>query len=136
MMIKGLKQGRDIKRPMPVTPAELNFGRIPEGWYIGRDFLVDKVVYDHKNGCCRKLPILIVTNEVIDYDSATVRINYSGQCACGGWCTSGQRTAQEALDQYDRMTYREMHHLPSEYDSALVRGKLDMATVREEVLLR
>ena len=128
----GIIEMADIKE---VTPEQINRGEIPPGWNVDLwRYRVEGVVYGHKNGCCKRLPILITANVVPPYNGEPARHNYSGQCACGGWCTSGQRTAQEALDQYDRMTYRQMHKLPSEYDSALIRGELDMETVRREVV--
>lgn len=95
---------RDIKSDRLVTPEDLNRGHVPQGWYVGRMYKVHRIVYDHLNGCCRSLPILVTTNTVLEGEK--LRLNYSAQCACGGWCTTGMWTAQGALDEYDRMTRR------------------------------
>lgn len=53
-----------------------------------------------KNGCCRDLPVLLTANWIKE-DS---RWNYSCQCACDGWCTTGCKTPEEAIDHYRRMS--------------------------------
>lgn len=129
----GLIRMSDIKE---TTAADIARGNLPDGWDVDlMRYRVERVVYGHKNGCCAKLPILITVNEVPARNGESARLNYSAQCACGGWCTSGQRTPQAALDQYDRMTYRKIHNLPGEYDSAITRGYLDMNVVRAEVAM-
>lgn len=64
---------------------------------VSDSFHVIGVVNDF-NGCCQDRPILITGNKVDNH------INYSCQCACGMWCTSGHRTASEAFKEYERMT--------------------------------
>lgn len=51
------------------------------------------------NGCCRNRPVLITANK-----RTNGTLNYSCQCACGGWVTTGCDTASEALQHYERMT--------------------------------
>ena len=51
------------------------------------------------NGCCKDQPVIITANKRSDGS-----INYSAQCACGMWCTTGVNTASEALQRYERMT--------------------------------
>lgn len=48
-----------------------------------------------KNGCCSDRPVAITasTSGVI-----------SAQCACGGWCTNGHKTATAALLEYRHMS--------------------------------
>lgn len=52
-----------------------------------------------RNGCCKNRPVIITENEL-----ANGKKNYSAQCACGGWCTTGCKTASDALQHYERMT--------------------------------
>lgn len=52
-----------------------------------------------RNGCCRKEPVLITTNE-----KPGGGVNFSGQCACGGWCTNGHDTPEACVMEYQRMT--------------------------------
>jgi len=52
-----------------------------------------------ENGCCRNRPVLITANK-----RTNGTLNYSCQCACGLWCTTGCDTASEALQHYERMT--------------------------------
>ena len=66
---------------------------------ISSVFSVIGIVND-LNGCCTDRPILITGNKIDN------RINYSCQCACGMWCTSGHMTASEALKEYEEMTNR------------------------------
>lgn len=47
-----------------------------------------------KNGCCPELPALLTISR------ANV---YSVQCTCGGWCTSGFKNPDDAIDQWRRM---------------------------------
>lgn len=64
---------------------------------ISSPYRVMGIVNDN-NGCCEDRPILITGNKIHNH------INYSCQCACGMWCTSGHRTASEALREYEVMT--------------------------------
>lgn len=52
-----------------------------------------------KNGCCKNRPVLITANR-----TTSGRLNFSCQCACGLWCTSGARSASGALQQWERMS--------------------------------
>ena len=60
----------------------------------------------HKNGCCCDEPILITTNPIPVSDNRPDGLNYSCQCACGRWVTSGNSTPSEALAEYEDMTRR------------------------------
>lgn len=53
------------------------------------------------NGCCDKDFFILTSNP-----TGEGRINYSCQCGCGGWCTNGHATAQEAVDEYRAMCSR------------------------------
>lgn len=56
--------------------------------------------YAHStNGCCEGRRVIITRNERLDGS-----MNYSAQCACGGWCTTGCDTPEEALRHYIRMS--------------------------------
>ena len=52
------------------------------------------------NGCCDKKFFILTANEADNWKSG---INYSCQCACGGWCTNGHETEQEAVEEYRKM---------------------------------
>jgi len=52
-----------------------------------------------KNGCCDNQPVILTWNRRSDK-----RINYSCQCACGGWCTNGHSTIDKAINEYLDMT--------------------------------
>ena len=122
-----------------VTPEELNGSKIPGDWSVPPRSKVESVIYNHWNGCCKDKPILITSHLVPTWDgerwrSGPFKLRFNATCACGKWCTSGQLTPEEALDQYDRMTDRVAHDLPSEYDSGVWRGVLDMDVVRAEVI--
>lgn len=62
-------------------------------------YQVKRVIW-MKNGCCPDLPVLLTANWIKE-DS---RWNYSCQCACDGWCTTGCKTPEEAIDHYRRMS--------------------------------
>lgn len=53
-----------------------------------------------ENGCCPGRPVLITGNWTGDH------INYSTQCACGLWCSTGCTTAGAAVSEYEKMTSR------------------------------
>lgn len=52
-----------------------------------------------ENGCCKDRSVAITKNWI----GPEKRWNYSCQCACGMWCTSGHRTAGAALSEYEEM---------------------------------
>ncbi len=56
-----------------------------------------------ENGCCLSRPVLLTFNKTNAYPSG---INYSCQCACGRWCTTGHETPGEAIDDYIDMRRR------------------------------
>lgn len=62
------------------------------------------------NGCCKDRPIILTTNKLPN--GAT---NYSCQCACGGWCTSGYISRQGVIKEYKEMTESYINELLS-YD--------------------
>lgn len=66
---------------------------------VSDHFAIIGIVND-SNGCCKDRPILITGNKYHE------RINYSCQCACGMWCTSGHTSASAALLEYENMTIR------------------------------
>lgn len=72
---------------------------------VARPYQVKKVLWI-KNGCCHDLPVLLTSNQLPDR-----KINYSCQCACGGWCTTGRRTPNHAINDYRRMTAGEILYL-------------------------
>lgn len=55
------------------------------------------------NGCCDK-PFFILTAN--PSDSWPGGINYSCQCACGGWCTNGHDNEADAVEEYKQMCNR------------------------------
>ena len=68
-----------------------------------------KKVIRMKNGCCSDLPVMLTTN--IGDDGS---INYSCQCACNGWHTTGHKSKEEALADYEQMTERALSGRPSD----------------------
>ena len=66
---------------------------------VRSEYQVKRVIW-MKNGCCPDLPVLLTANWIKE-DS---RWNYSCQCACDGWCTTGCKTPEEAIDHYRMMS--------------------------------
>lgn len=60
-------------------------------------FHVERVVWMH-NGCCRDLPVLLTSNILQDG-----KINYSAQCGCDGWATTGFSDPKGAIYKYRTM---------------------------------
>ena len=52
-----------------------------------------------ENGCCSDRPVVVTGNKLEDGS-----VNYSAQCACGLWCTTGCSTPEAAISEYKRMT--------------------------------
>lgn len=52
-----------------------------------------------QNGCCKDQPVLITANH-----HPSLGINYSCQCGCGTWCTTGHPTPVGALRDYQTMS--------------------------------
>lgn len=50
------------------------------------------------NGCCKDQPVLITKNYMRGGD------NYSCQCGCGIWCTTGHPTVAGAIKDYQTMS--------------------------------
>lgn len=63
---------------------------------VGRPYAVIGLVY-MKNGCCEDKPVVIT-------QARTPGGAISCQCACGGWCTNGHRTATAAVLEYNHMS--------------------------------
>ncbi len=81
----------------PMT-AERLFDEYADRVHIPRGLRLEKVIPD-RNGCCPDLPYLLTSNLTLDGS-----INYSCQCACGGWCTNGHITPVGAIAEYKRMS--------------------------------
>jgi len=54
-----------------------------------------------KNGCCEDQPVLITANYNPSVEGG---VNYSCQCGCGIWCTTGHPTPVGALRDYQTMS--------------------------------
>jgi len=52
-----------------------------------------------ENGCCKDQPVLITANILPNNET-----NYSCQCGCGMWCTTGHPTPVGALRDYQTMS--------------------------------
>ena len=65
---------------------------------VAKYLVVIGIVY-MKNGCCKDQPVLITANR-----HPEVGINYSCQCGCGMWCTTGHPTPVGALKDYQTMS--------------------------------
>lgn len=64
-----------------------------------KDSLVVTGIVYMRNGCCEDKPVLVTANLMGDG-----RINYSCQCKCGMWCTTGHPTSVGALRDYQTMS--------------------------------
>ena len=64
---------------------------------VRKPFKVKEIVF-MPNGCCPDLPVFLTTNKRPDG-----KTNYSCQCACNGWCTTGCETAEKAIEKYWEM---------------------------------
>lgn len=68
---------------------------------IKKPFKIEAFYPINNNGCCNKTFFILTTNPTEDGST-----NYSCQCGCGMWCTTGHKTAQEAIDDYRTMCAR------------------------------
>lgn len=68
---------------------------------VRNPYRVKKILFI-PNGCHPDLPVFLTTNRKPDGN-----INYSCQCACDRWCTTGCTTAEEAIERYEKMTASE-----------------------------
>ena len=91
-----IKEVANIKVPRTYEELKQKYGpRIS----VRSPYQVKQVIW-MKNGCCKDLPVLLTANWIKE-DS---RWNYSCQCACDGWCTTGCKTPEDAIDHYKRMS--------------------------------
>lgn len=65
--------------------------------WVHRTYKIVEVLHT-VNGCCPGRPVIITSNPTMDGHT-----NYSAQCACGGWCTTGRRTARGAAEEWQKM---------------------------------
>lgn len=65
---------------------------------VRNPYRVKKILFI-PNGCHPNLPVFLTTNRKPDGS-----INYSCQCACDRWCTTGCTTEEEAIEKYENMT--------------------------------
>lgn len=65
---------------------------------VGSTYTVMGIVW-MKNACCKDQPVLITANA-----HSNGGINYSCQCGCGAWCTTGHPTPVGALKDYQTMS--------------------------------
>lgn len=54
-----------------------------------------------ENNCCPGKPVIITVNNTFDG-----RKNYSAQCACDGWCSTGTSSIRDAIHEWDKMNAR------------------------------
>lgn len=64
-----------------------------------KDSLVVTGIVYMANGCCKDKPVLVTVNRMPNGE-----LNYSCQCSCGAWCTTGHPTSVGALRDYQTMT--------------------------------
>lgn len=64
---------------------------------VSRSDTVVGLIY-MKNGCCKDKPVLVTKNSIRGYE------NYSCQCACGIWSTTGHPTIAGAVKNYQTMS--------------------------------
>lgn len=62
---------------------------------VSRSYEPFGIIFLEDNGCCPGRPIVL---------TRTSRGVISAQCACGGWCTNGHRTATAAVKEYEYMS--------------------------------
>lgn len=65
---------------------------------VSDHYVVSGIVY-MMNGCCKDKPVLVTVNRMPDGE-----LNYSCQCSCGAWCTTGHPTPVGALRDYQTMS--------------------------------
>lgn len=70
---------------------------VTEEIHIGKQYKPFGIVWPEKNGCCKGRPIVLTKS---GYGVI------SAQCACGGWCTNGHKTATVAVKEYECMSRR------------------------------
>jgi len=78
---------------------------------VKNNYIVTGIVY-MKNGCCKDKPVLVTANYLDDG-----RVNYSCQCNCGFWCTTGHPTPIGALRDYQTMSNK---NVPMDDDYARI----------------
>ena len=54
-----------------------------------------------ENNCCPGEFVFVTVN-----NTHNGRKNYSTQCACGGWCSTGTDNIQDAINEWDKMNKR------------------------------
>jgi hypothetical protein len=60
-----------------------------------------EIHFIENNGCCEKNYFVLTSNKIPGEG-----INYSCQCGCGGWCTTGHRKKEDAINDYIEMCKR------------------------------
>lgn len=66
---------------------------------VVKDSLVVTGIVYMDNGCCHDKPVLVTANRM-----ENGKLNFSCQCACGMWCTTGHPTSVGALRDYQTMS--------------------------------
>ena len=74
--------------------------RVEFRFYVGKIYKPVAFYPIRNNGCCDKTFFILTSNET---NHGT---NYSCQCGCGGWCTTGCKTEAEAVREYRKMCDR------------------------------
>ena len=99
--MKKIKCVADIDSRVPTIEERLEELKRKHGdrIHVKKPYKVTKVI-SMKNGCCEDLPVFLTANYIKNEN----RWNYSCQCACDGWCTTGCNTPEEAIDHYRRMS--------------------------------
>lgn len=69
--------------------------------YADRYTLIN--IFPEKNLCCPGKPFVLTSNECPKSDERPLGINFSCQCACGAWCTSGFAEPGDAVEEYRKM---------------------------------
>lgn len=73
---------------------------------VNQHFTVLARIKIAENGCCSDRDFLLTVNPIKPSAERPDGRNYSCQCSCGSWCTTGCRTAGEAINEYLAMCER------------------------------
>ena len=80
---------------------------------IDRNYKLIAVIFTDRNECCcenHSAPVLLTLSRL---SSEKV---YSCQCSCGGWCTNGHSTPEEAIREYEFMCDEYANRKENKYD--------------------
>ena len=101
-----MAQTSDIR----LTPLEQLKKKYGDRVHVLPPYHIERILY-MQNECCRDLPVLLTYNRL-----PNGKKNYSCQCACNGWCTTGTDDPHEAISFYREMNARYCADGKSDYE--------------------